>query len=120
MKRLMIIFFTILSIVIITGCSDKNLYNAKIVTQNYEFNEELKYGNMISEIISRVRGEKSSNNLSLKTEVKELDISCSKNLINAINSSIKDFKATLFIENLNISILYHIISKLAVFVVIAC
>lgn len=45
MKRLMIIIFTILSIVIITGCSDKNLYNAKIVTQNYEFNEEFLLNN---------------------------------------------------------------------------
>ena len=55
---------------------------------------------MICDIISRVRGEKSLNNLSLKIIVKELDLSCEENLESAINSSIKDFKATLFIDTL--------------------
>ena len=55
---------------------------------------------MICDIISAVRGEKSSNNLTLKTEVKELDLSCEEKLMSAINSSIKDFKATLFINTL--------------------
>ena len=58
---------------------------------------------MICDIISSVRGEKSINNLSLKTEVKLLDIFCEEKLQEAIDSSIKDFKATLFINNLNIN-----------------
>lgn len=45
MRRVMIIFFIILSVFVITGCSDKNLYNAKIVTDNYEFNEEFLLNN---------------------------------------------------------------------------
>ena len=58
---------------------------------------------MICDIISAVRGEKSINNLSLKTEVKELDLSCEEKLKEAINNSIKDFKATLFINTLILS-----------------
>ena len=58
---------------------------------------------MICDIISSVRGEKSINNLSLKTEVKLLDISCEEKLKDAINNSIKDFKATLFISDLSIN-----------------
>ena len=69
---------------------------------------------MICDIISRVRGEKSINNLSLKTEVKELDLSCEENLESAINSSIKDFKATLFIDRLLLKNTYkeYIINKI--------
>ena len=67
------------------------------------FDEEVKYGNIICEIISSVRGKKSENNLSLKTPVKLLNIDCDEKIKTALESSIKDFKATLFIENLNIN-----------------
>ena len=80
--------------------NNKSIHTTKIKLLDYNFEEELKYGNMINDIISIVRGEKSNNNLSLKTEVKELNISCEENLNVAINSSIKDFKATLFINSL--------------------
>ena len=40
------------------------------------------------------------NNLSLKTIVKKLDLSCEEKLKEAINDSIKDFRATLFINTL--------------------
>ena len=60
------------------------------------------YGDMLCNIISDVRGEKSSNNLSLKTVVKELELDCSTEVKEAIESSMKDFKATLFIEKLTI------------------
>ena len=66
-------------------------YFTKIEPLDFNFKEEVKYGNMICDIISKVRGEKSINNLSLKTEVKELKLSCEEKLIEAINSSIKDF-----------------------------
>ena len=55
------------------------------------------------EIISQARGEKTNNNVSLKTPIKNLNLKLSKELNDAINASIKDFKATLFIENLNVS-----------------
>ncbi len=80
--------------------NEKSIHLTRIKPLNYNFKDEIKFGNIICEIISIVRGEKSKNNLSLKTPVKALNISCEKSLIFAINNSIKDFKATLFIENL--------------------
>ena len=52
------------------------------------------------EIVSIVRGEKTNNSVSLKTPVKELNINVNSEIESAINESIKDFKATLFIDNL--------------------
>ena len=53
-------------------------------------------------IISQARGVKTNNNVSLKTPIKNLTIGAGNSLKEAINESSKDFKATLFIENLNI------------------
>ena len=39
----------------------------------------------------------------IKAEIKDLELSLNPELKAAINSSIKDFKATLFIENLTIN-----------------
>ena len=83
--------------------TDKSIHLTEIKPLDVNYKEELRYGNMICDIISSVRGEKSINNLSLKTEVKLLDIFCEEKLQEAIDSSIKDFKATLFINNLNIN-----------------
>ena len=80
--------------------NNSSIHLTEIKPLEFNFEEELKYGNMICDIISAVRGEKSINNLSLKTEVKELDLSCEEKLKEAINYSIKDFKATLFINTL--------------------
>ena len=52
------------------------------------------------EIISQARGAKTEANVTLKTPIKNLSIGVSKELNDAIEKSIKDFKATLFIENL--------------------
>ena len=73
----------------------------------YSFKDEVTYGDLMCEIISSVRGEKSINNLSLKTVVKVLDIECEDKIEEAIKSSIKDFKATLFIDNLIINKCEH-------------
>ena len=81
---------------------NKSIHLTAIEELNYNFKEEVLNGDIICDIISRVRGEKSNNNLSLKTPVKKLDISCTKEIEEAINKSIKDFKATLFIDKLNI------------------
>ena len=43
--------------------------------------------------------------MSLKTPIKNLDLSLNKELNEAIEASIKDFKATLFIENLSCSLI---------------
>lgn len=81
---------------------EKSIHITKMKSLSYNFNNEIKCGNIICEIISSVRGEKSSNNMSLKTPINNLDISVNNELKDAINKSIKDFKATLFIKNLNL------------------
>ena len=78
----------------------KSIHITEIKPLNYSFDDEMLNGDLMCEIISAVRGEKSSNNLSLKTTVKELDIDCSAGIKAAIKQSEKDFKATLFIEKL--------------------
>ena len=78
----------------------KSIHITEIKPLNYSFDNEMLNGDLMCEIISAVRGEKSSNNLSLKTAVKELDIDCSASIKDAIKQSEKDFKATLFIEKL--------------------
>lgn len=82
---------------------NKSIHLTEIKQLDYNFNQEIKNGDIIIEIISQVRGEKSNNNLSLKTPVKCLELSLDSNIKNAINKSIKDFKATLFINNLIIN-----------------
>ena len=54
------------------------------------------------EIISQARGAKTNSNVSLKTPIKNLEIAVNKELKDAIEKAQKDFKATLFIENLKI------------------
>ena len=78
----------------------KSIHITEIKPLNYSFDDEMLNGDLMCEIICAVRGEKSSNNLSLKTTVKELDIDCSAGIKDAIKQSEKDFKATLFIEKL--------------------
>ncbi len=80
--------------------NNSSIHLTEIRPLELNFSEELKYGDMICNIIGSVRGEKSNSNLSLKTEVKELELLCEEKLKAAIEYSIKDFKATLFIDKL--------------------
>ena len=80
----------------------KSIHITLIKPFNYNFEKEIKIGDTFIDIISQARGEKTNNNVSLKTPIKNLNLSLNKELENAINLAIKDFKATLFIENLNI------------------
>ena len=82
---------------------NNSIHTTEIKQLNFDFKEELIYGDMICNIISEVRGKKSENNLSLKTEVKILELECEDKLIKAIESSKKDFSATLFIKALSIT-----------------
>ncbi len=77
-----------------------HLTELEMLENNYE--DEIKNGDLIVEIISEARGEKTNHNVSLKTPIKNFDIGVNDELKNAINESLKDFKATLFIENLNL------------------
>lgn len=81
----------------------KSIHITEIKSLNYSFDEEIVNGNLMCEIISMVRGKKSSSNLSLKTIVKRLEIDCSPNLKKAIEEASKDFKATLFVNELVIN-----------------
>ena len=82
---------------------NKSIHITEIKPLNYSFDNEIINGDLIVDIISQARGEKSNNNLSLKTPIKNLDLSLNNELKEAINKSIKDFKATLFINNLIIN-----------------
>ena len=83
---------------------EKSIHLTKIFELNNNFSEEVKNGDFIIDIIGQVRGTKSNKNVSLKTPIKNLNLSLNSKLKEAIESSIKDFKATLFIENLNLDL----------------
>lgn len=83
----------------------KSIHLTEIKPLEFNFADEVKYGDQISEIISLARGEKTNNNVSLKTPIKNLSIGVNEGLKNAIEKSIKDFKATLFIENLDMKLI---------------
>lgn len=78
----------------------KSIHLTEIKPFQFNFDKEIINGELIIEIISSARGEKTNNNVSLKTPIKNLTISLNEELKKAIESSIKDFKATLFIEEL--------------------
>ena len=82
----------------------KSIHLTEIKELNNSFDKEMKLGDQIIEIISIARGEKTNNNVSLKTPIKTLDLDVSEELKIAIENSIKDFKATLFIENLQLNV----------------
>lgn len=83
--------------------NEKSIHLTKIESSNFDFKEEIKFGDLIIDIISQARGEKSINNLSLKTPITKLELELSSELKSAIQSSIRDFKATLFIEELTLT-----------------
>ena len=64
---------------------------------------DTKNGDNIMEIIGKVRGEKTVNNVTLKTPVKELSIEANADLLEAIESAKKDLSATLFLQNLTLT-----------------
>lgn len=81
----------------------KSIHLTEIKSLDYDFKNEVINGDMINEIISIARGEKTNHSVSLKTPIANLSIKVSDELKEAIHNSIKDFKATLFIENLELN-----------------
>ena len=79
---------------------EKSIHITEIKPLEYNFEKEMINGDKLVEIVSIVRGEKTNNSVSLKTPVKELNTNVNSEIESAINESIKDFKATLFIDNL--------------------
>lgn len=85
--------------------NNKSIHTTEVKQLNYNFEEEIKYGDEMIEIISQARGAKTNSNVSLKTPIKKLSLGLNKGLNEAINKSIKDFKATLFIEDMETKII---------------
>ena len=85
--------------------NNNSIHTTEIVPLNFDFSKEIKLGNQMIEIISQARGAKTNSNVSLKTPIKNLSVGVSEELQEAIKKSIKDFKATLFIENLETKII---------------
>lgn len=81
----------------------KSIHLTCIEPLTFEFKDEVKNGDCIIEIIGQARGEKTNNNVSLKTPIKMLELNLEDSVLKAVNEAIKDFKATLFIEELKIN-----------------
>ncbi len=82
---------------------EKSIHLTEIIPLDFDFANEVKNGDKMIEIISEARGEKTNNNVSLKTPIKNFELGVSSELADAIDKSIKDFKATLAIQNLVIN-----------------
>lgn len=83
--------------------NNKSIHLTQIEPLNFDFKNQIKNGDIMIDIISQARGEKTNNNVSLKTPIKNFELSVNEELADAINKSIKDFKATLTIQNLKLS-----------------
>ena len=89
----------------------QSIHLTEIKELNNNFDKEMKLGDQIVEIIGLARGEKTNHNVSLKTPISLLELEVTKELKNAIECSMQDFKATLFIENIHMSLIdcnYHV------------
>lgn len=78
-----------------------SIENLNIEDKNKEI--YLNIGNTIMEIISELRGEKTNNNVSLKTPFSIVGIDVNSNILDGITKAEKDFKATVTIENLKLN-----------------
>ena len=78
-----------------------SIENMNIEDKNKE--TYLNIGNTIMEIISELRGEKTNNNVSLKTPFSIVEIDVNSNILDGITKAEKDFKATVTIENLKLN-----------------
>lgn len=79
-----------------------SIHLTSIKPLSYKYEKEQGYGDVLINIISDVRGEKSKNNVSLKAIVKDLDVSLSPGLKEAMDEALDDFKATLSLLNMTV------------------
>lgn len=80
-----------------------SIHTSSITPLTYNFDREKEQGEILVDIISNVRGEKSKHNVSLKAVVKELNMTLSPKLTEALNAAKADFLATLSIDTLLLS-----------------
>ena len=64
--------------------------------------DEGKQGDILMELVSAARGAKTEANVSLKTPIKNLKIGMNQDLKPKFEEAMKDLKATLFIENIDL------------------
>ena len=84
--------------------SAKSIHITNIIPLKYNFSQEVGSADSIIEIISTLRGEKTKNNVSLKTAITKLIINCSKEIKEAIEKAKLDLLAAANIENLEIKL----------------
>lgn len=82
--------------------NNKSIHLTSIKHLSYNFEDEVKDGEVLMEIISTARGVKTNNNVSLKTSIKNMTIGVDEELRKSIDKAILDFKATLYILNIEI------------------
>lgn len=100
------VFFPFVTEEIFHGLYAKNndsIHISTIKPLTYNFAKEKEQGELLVDIISNVRGEKSKHNVSLKAVVKELNITLTPQLTEALNAAKADFLATLSIDTLLLS-----------------
>ena len=81
--------------------SDSSIHLTKYKELELNFEDNIINGDKLVDFVSEVRGYKTTNSVSLKTPVKNIDIKLTEDMDNALSSALPDFKATLFIENIN-------------------
>ena len=79
---------------------NNSIHTTLIKPFTYSFDDEVKNGDYLLEMISQVRGIKTNHNVSLKTPIGQMEVSLSPSIRGALEQSMKDFKATLFIQKL--------------------
>lgn len=80
-----------------------SIHTTQIRPLKFSFENDVKLGDSLVEIIGQARGQKTEHNVSLKTPISNLKLSASPELKQALDEAIKDFKATLFIEKLTVT-----------------
>jgi len=83
---------------------EKSIHLTIFEELNYNFKETLENGDIIINLISDIRGEKTKCNVSLKTEISNLDIIINSNLEKDLKLALKDIKAILNINDFNIEL----------------
>lgn len=81
--------------------NNKSITISKI-SANDVLKEDLEFGKLITEIITKVRKYKTSNNMSMKDEINKLIIKCSNNCIDSLKQTELDLKACTRAKEINI------------------
>ncbi len=82
---------------------NKSIHETVFKNDDYEYPETSKLGDIITDIIGEVRGYKTNNQVSLKTEVSKLKIKVNTEINNVIALTNDDLKATLNIKDIDIT-----------------